>query len=196
MNRNAATKLLADRLSDEVVVSNLGQATTDLQLVADRPLNYYTFGSMGQCSSIGLGIALARPETRVVCLDGDGSLIMNLGVLCTVANVAPKNLAVVVWDNERHETTGGQPTATAFRTSLAAVARGAGIDKVIEPANEEELERAFDRMLSEDGPFFIPVKIDAGAAKGSPNRDMIALKIRFMNALAALPEGEDVPMSS
>jgi thiamine pyrophosphate-dependent acetolactate synthase large subunit-like protein len=187
MNRNAATRLLVDRLTDEVVVSNLGQATTDLQLVADRDLNYYTFGSMGQCSSIGLGIALARPDTRVVCLDGDGSLIMNLGLLCTVANVAPKNLSVVVWDNERHETTGGQPTATAFRTSLAGVARGAGIEKIIEPQNEEELDHAFERMLNEDGPFFIPVKIDAGPAKGSPNRDMVALKIRFMNALAAKP---------
>jgi thiamine pyrophosphate-dependent acetolactate synthase large subunit-like protein len=185
MNRNAATRLLVDRLTNEVVVSNLGQATTDLQLVADRPLNYYTFGSMGQCSSIGMGIALARPDTKVVCLDGDGSLIMNLGMLCTVANTAPKNLCIVVWDNERHETTGGQPTATAFRTSLAGVARGAGIEKIIEPQNEEELDHAFERMLNEDGPFFIPVKIDAGPAKGSPNRDMVSLKIRFMNALAA-----------
>ena len=183
MNRNAATRLLVDRLTDEVVVSNLGQATTDLQLVSDRPLNYYTFGSMGQCSSIGMGIALARPDTKVVCLDGDGSLIMNMGMLCTVANVAPKNLCIVVWDNERHETTGGQPTATAFRTSLAGVARGAGIEKIIEPQNEEELDHAFERMLHEDGPFFIPVKIDAGPAKGSPNRDMVSLKIRFMNAL-------------
>jgi thiamine pyrophosphate-dependent acetolactate synthase large subunit-like protein len=183
MNRNAATRLLVDRLTDEVVVSNLGQATTDLQLVADRDLNYYTFGSMGQCSSIGMGIALARPDTKVVCLDGDGSLIMNMGMLCTVANVAPKNLCIVVWDNERHETTGGQPTATAFRTSLAGVARGAGIEKIIEPQNEEELDHAFERMLNEDGPFFIPVKIDAGPAKGSPNRDMVSLKIRFMNAL-------------
>jgi thiamine pyrophosphate-dependent acetolactate synthase large subunit-like protein len=185
MNRNAATKLLVERLTDEVVVSNLGQATTDLQLVSDRPLNFYTFGSMGQTSSIGMGIALARPDTRVVCLDGDGSLIMNMGMLCTVANNAPKNLCIVVWDNGRHETTGGQPTATAFRTSLAGVARGAGIEKIIEPQNEEELDQAFDRMLSEDGPFFIPVKIDAGPAKGSPNRDMVSLKIRFMNALSA-----------
>jgi thiamine pyrophosphate-dependent acetolactate synthase large subunit-like protein len=185
MNRNAATRLLADRLTDEVVVSNLGQATTDLQMVADRPLNYYTFGSMGQCSAIGMGIALARPDTKVVCLDGDGSLIMNMGMLCTVANVAPKNLCIVVWDNERHETTGGQPTATAFRTNLAGVALGAGIEKIIEPQNEEELDHAFERMLNEDGPFFIPVKIDAGPAKGSPNRDMVSLKIRFMNALAA-----------
>jgi len=190
MNRNAATRLLVDRLTDEVVVSNLGQATTDLQLVADRDLNYYTFGSMGQCSSIGMGIALTRPDTKVVCLDGDGSLIMNMGMLCTVANLAPKNLCIVVWDNERHETTGGQPTATAFRTSLAGVARGAGIEKIIEPQNEEELDHAFERMLHEDGPFFIPVKIDAGPAKGSPNRDMVSLKIRFMNALKATATSE------
>ena len=91
---------------------------------------------MGQCSSIGLGIALARPDVKVVCLDGDGSLLMNLGLLCTVANVAPKNLTVVVWDNEVHQTTGGQPTATA-RTSLAGIARGAGIEKIIEPATRK-----------------------------------------------------------
>ena len=103
-----------------------------------------------------MGIALARPDAKVVCLDGDGSLIMNLGMLCTVANVAPKNLCIVVWDNERHETTGGQPTATAFRTSLAGVARGAGIEKIIEPQNEEELDRAFDRMLQRGRPVLHP----------------------------------------
>jgi thiamine pyrophosphate-dependent acetolactate synthase large subunit-like protein len=190
MNRTSATKLLGQRLTDEVVVSNLGQATLDLQTHADRPLNFYTFGSMGQCSSLGMGIALARPDTKVVCLDGDGSLLMNLGVLCTVANVAPRNLAIVVWDNEQHSTTGGQPTATAFRSSLAGVARGAGIEKVIEPSNEEELERAFERILSdEDGPFFVPVKVDQGQSPGSANRDMVTLKIRFMQALAALPVG-------
>jgi len=119
-----ATRLLVERLRNEVVVSNLGQATLDLQRLGDRPLNCYTFGSMGQCSSIGLGIALARPDVRVVCLDGDGSLLMNLGSLCTIATLAPRNYALVIWDNEVHMTTGGQPTATAFRSSLAALARG------------------------------------------------------------------------
>jgi thiamine pyrophosphate-dependent acetolactate synthase large subunit-like protein len=189
MNRTNATRLLAQKLTDEVVVSNLGQATLDMQMHADRPLNFYTFGSMGQCSAIGMGIALARPDAKVVSLDGDGSLLMNLGMLTTVANTAPRNLAIVVWDNERHQTTGGQPTATAFRTSLAGVARGAGMEKVIEPSNEEELEHAFDRILSdEDGPFFVLVKVDGGMSAGSANRDMISLKVRFMQAMAALPE--------
>jgi thiamine pyrophosphate-dependent acetolactate synthase large subunit-like protein len=187
VNRASATKLLAERLGTEVVVSNLGQATLDLQQIADRPLNCYTFGSMGQCSSLGLGIALARPDVRVVCLDGDGSLLMNLGVLCTIANQAPANLAVVVWDNEVHATTGGQPTATAFRSSLAEIARGAGIEKVLQPGNEEDLARAFDRMLGEDGPFFVEVKVDPNPASGQMNRDLIGYKLRFMQALAGLP---------
>ena len=135
MTRATATRLLVERLTHEVLVSNLGQATLDLQRLGDRPLNCYTFGAMGQCSSIGLGIALARPDVRVICLDGDGSLLMNLGSLCTIATIMPPNYALVVWDNEVHMTTGGQPTATAFRSSLAAIARGAGIEKVLEPAD-------------------------------------------------------------
>ena len=140
MDRATATRMLVSRLSDDVVVvSNLGQATQDLQRASDRPLNCYTFGSMGQCSSIGLGIALARRDVRVVCLDGDGSLLMNLGSLCTIATLQPGNYALVIWDNEVHMTTGGQPTATAHRSSLAQMARGAGIEKVIEPRDEAEL---------------------------------------------------------
>ena len=89
LTRVGATKYLASRLTNEVVVSNLGQASLDLLAIADRPLNCYTFGAMGQCSSIGLCIAIGRPDVRVICLDGDGSLLMNLGSLCTIAAEAP-----------------------------------------------------------------------------------------------------------
>jgi thiamine pyrophosphate-dependent acetolactate synthase large subunit-like protein len=187
MTRADATRLLAERLRDEVVVSNLGQATLDLQRLGDRPLNCYTFGAMGQCSSLGLGIALARPDIRVVCLDGDGSLLMNLGSLCTIATVAPRNYALVVWDNEVHQTTGGQPTATAFRSSLAAIARGAGIEKVLEPRDEAELGAAYDRILSEHGPFVVNVKVDKVRSEGRLDRDVIGYKLRFMRALSATP---------
>ncbi len=184
MTRATATRLLVQRLRNEVVVSNLGQATVDLQRLGDRPLNCYTFGSMGQCSSIGLGIALARPDVRVVCLDGDGSLLMNLGSLCTIATVAPRNYALVVWDNEVHMTTGGQPTATAFRSSLAGLARGAGIEKVLEPGDEAELGRAYDRILGEDGPWVVPVKVEKGRAEGKLDRDVVGYTRRFQQALA------------
>ncbi|MBI3458430.1 MAG: hypothetical protein HY002_21875 [Candidatus Rokubacteria bacterium] len=187
LSRATATRLLLDRLTNEVVVSNLGMATLDLQRLGDRPLNCYTFGSMGQCSSIGLGIALARPDARVICLDGDGSLLMNLGSLCTIATLAPKNYALVIWDNEVHMTTGGQPTATAFRSDLAALARGAGIEKVLTPRDEAELGRAYDRMLAEDGPFVVPVKVEKGRSEGRLDRDPIGYTRRFMRALAALP---------
>jgi len=187
MTRATATRLLVERLTREVVVSNLGQATLDLQRLGDRPLNCYTFGSMGQCSSIGLGLALARPDVRVICLDGDGSLLMNLGSLCTIATLRLHNYALVVWDNEVHMTTGGQPTATAFRSSLAAIARGAGIEKVLEPAGEAELQQAYDRVLGEDGPFVVNVKVEKGRAEGKLDRDVIRHKLRFMTALAALP---------
>ena len=189
LTRAAATRLLAERLTREVVVANLGQASLDLQTIADRPLNCYTYGAMGQCSSIGLGIALARPSVRVVCLDGDGSLLMNLGSLCTIATEAPKNYALVVWDNEVHQTTGGQPTATAARSSLAAIAKGAGIDKAMEVRTEEELRRAYDQMLGEDGPFVVCVKVVKGRSEGTFDRDIVGQARRFAHALAALPAG-------
>ncbi len=189
LTRADATRLLATRLTNEAVVSNLGQASLDLQNIADRPLNCYTFGAMGQCSSIGLGIALARPDVRVICLDGDGSLLMNLGSLCTIAAQAPRNYALVIWDNEVHQTTGGQPTATAGRSSLAAIARGAGIDKALEVRTADELERAFDRMLAEEGPFVIAVKVVKGRAEGRLDRDVIGYARRFATALAEVPAG-------
>jgi thiamine pyrophosphate-dependent acetolactate synthase large subunit-like protein len=186
MKRDACTRLLAEKLTDEVVVSNLGQATLDMQQIADRPLNFYTFGSMGQCSAIAMGVALSRPDVKVISLDGDGSMLMNLGQLCTVANTAPPNLSIVVWDNEVHQTTGGQPTATSMKSSLAGVARGAGIESVLEPKNEEEVAAAFDRILNEEGPFFVLVKVDAGPAPGFMQRDLLGYKIRFMQALEDL----------
>lgn len=187
VSRAVATRLLAARLRNEVVVSNLGQASRELQNVADRPLNCYTFGSMGQCSSIGLGIALARPDVRVICLDGDGSLLMNLGSLCTIANTAPPNYVLMIWDNEVHQTTGGQATATASRSNLASIARGAGVEKTLEVRTEDELRRVYDRVLTEDGPFVVSVKIDRGPAEGKLERDVVGSARRFMQALAALP---------
>jgi len=187
LTRAAATSLLAERLTREVIVSNLGQASLDLQQIADRPLNCYTFGAMGQCSSVALGIALTRPDVRVICLDGDGSLLMNLGSLCTIANQSPRNYALVIWDNEVHQTTGGQPTATAARSSLTAIARGAGVDKAIEVRTEEELRQAYDRVLSEEGPLVVCVKVQKGRADGRLDRDVVGHARRFARALAELP---------
>ncbi len=113
MTRFDAIDLTHRTLTDEPVVVNLGHAAYELFAAGDRPLNFYTWGSMGLTSSIALGLALARPDRRVVALDGDGSLLMNLGSLATIAVCAPANLLVLVLDNGRYGTTGGQATPTA-----------------------------------------------------------------------------------
>lgn len=189
ISRESATKLLAQRLTNEVIVTNLGQNTIDYQQLADRDLNCYTFGSMGQCSSVAAGIALARPDVKVISIDGDGSLLMNLGVICTTANLQQPNLALVILDNEHYVTTGGQPTATSGRTSISGLAKGAGFDddKVLEASNDEELERAYERIITEDGPFVLTVKVESAPAKGRLDRDLLWYKLRFMRAIEALP---------
>src|SRR5947199_8183886 len=111
MTRLEATKVIVECDADAVIVASLGHPAYDLFAAGDRPRNFYTWGSMGLASSIGLGVAMARPEIDVIVLDGDGSLLMNLGSLATIGVVQPANLIVIVMDNEEYGTTGGQKTA-------------------------------------------------------------------------------------
>src|SRR6185503_7791065 len=108
------------------IVASLGHPAYDLYAAGDRPANFYTWGSMGLASSIGLGLAMARPDLRVFVLDGDGSLLMNLGSLATIGWTRLANLVVIVWDNQEYGTTGGQQTATAHGADLEAAARAMG----------------------------------------------------------------------
>src|ERR1051325_9320093 len=110
MNRLEATRIVVEHAAESAIVASLGHPAYDLFAAGDRPRNFYTWGSMGLASSIGLGIALAQPDVRVIVLDGDGSLLMNLGSLATIGLLRPRNLTVVVMDNERYATTGGQAT--------------------------------------------------------------------------------------
>src|SRR5438477_11949093 len=114
MNRLDATRLLVSVLGREPVVASLGHPTYDLYVAGDRPQNFYTWGSMGMASSIGLGLALAKPEARVYVVDGDGALLMNLGSLATIGLLRPPNLVLVVMDNGAYATTGGQSSPTAL----------------------------------------------------------------------------------
>ena len=116
----------AGRRGDPIVAS-LGHPAYDLFAAGDRPANFYTWGSMGLASSVGLGLAVARPTRRVFVLDGDGSLLMNLGSLASIGLLRPANLVLVVMDNESYGTTGGQETATAHGADLEAAARAMGV---------------------------------------------------------------------
>ena len=158
MHRFEATKLLLKRLVDEPVVANLGPTSDELRHAGHRARNFYTHGSMGLCSSIALGIALSVPE-KVISLDGDGSLLMNLGAIATIGREQPKNLVVVVWDNEEWGQTGHQPSHTSAGTDLEQVARGCSIPGHTTVRTLEELDLAFQQALQTDGPWFIVAKI-------------------------------------
>ena len=158
MFRYSATKRILSHLDQEPVVSNLGPTSDELWHASDRDRNFYTYGSMGLCSSIALGIALSCNE-KVISLDGDGSILMNLGTIATIGREAPSNLIVIVWDNEQWAQTGHQKSHTAFGTDLEMVAKSNGIEKSFTVSDEEELDSMLMQALEEEGPWFIVAKI-------------------------------------
>src|SRR5205809_937800 len=160
MNRLDATRQLVAALGSEPIVASLGHPTYDLFAAGDRAANFYTWGSMGMASSIGLGLALARPDLRVFVVDGDGSLLMNLGSLATIGWTAPENLVLIVWDNEEYGTTGGQRSATAHGADLAAAARALGIRSAMTVRNERELRSTIADVRRDAGPHVIVAKVD------------------------------------
>jgi thiamine pyrophosphate-dependent acetolactate synthase large subunit-like protein len=184
MNRFALTKRLVALLKhEEAVIGGIGNTNFDLWAAGQRPQNFYMLGSMGLAVPIALGTAIAQPKRKVIALEGDGSLLMQLGCLTTVAQQAPRNLIIVVWDNGMYEITGKQPTASAQAADLVAIARGAGIAKSAWAADEEEFERLFAAALAEDGPTLIAARIDDKPAAGITERDPVQIRQRFMQGL-------------
>ncbi|MBI2166380.1 MAG: hypothetical protein HYU29_08290 [Chloroflexi bacterium] len=183
MDRFEATQWLVAHLTDQPVISNLGPATGDLFVAGDRPLNFYMWGALGVTSAVGLGVALATPDRKVLILDGDGSLLMGLGTLATIADQAPKNLVHIVWDNSQWAETGGQPTHTATVADLAAIARGAGVGKALRVERLEEFQEAVRRALQEDGPWCIVARIQERGRKGFPPNEPEANLLTFRRAL-------------
>lgn len=134
-----------------VVVTIMGATATELQSLGHRPNFFFLQHAMGLASSLGLGIALSRPELKVVVFDGDGSLLMNLGGLTTLARYRPRNLVHVVFDNHSLLSVGGFPTATASGTDLEDIARGAGVPIAATARTLDEFTRAFgEAMVAND----------------------------------------------
>jgi thiamine pyrophosphate-dependent acetolactate synthase large subunit-like protein len=184
MNRFDLTKRLVAQLKhDEAVIGGIGNANFDLWACGPRPQNFYMLGSMGLAVPIALGTAIAQPRRHVVALEGDGSLLMQLGCLATVAMRAPKNLTIVVWDNGIYQITGAQPTATAASTDLVAVARGAGIADSAWAADENDFERLLATALKDGGPNLIAARIDGEPAVATTERDPVQIRERFMRGL-------------
>jgi thiamine pyrophosphate-dependent acetolactate synthase large subunit-like protein len=183
VTRFDAIDLTRRTLTDEPVVVSLGHPAYELFAAGDRPLNFYTWGSMGLTSSIALGLALARPDRRVVALDGDGSLLMNLGSLATIAVCAPANLLLLVLDNGQYGTTGGQRTATAGDADLEAAARAMGVQQTATVRDAQQLELALDASRQSPGPWVVVAKVDESAPTAKPPLDCVDIKNRFMAAL-------------
>ncbi len=156
--REAITKIIS-LVGDEYVVCANGFISRDAFNAKDRPGNFYMLGSMGQASSIGLGLAIARPDKKVVILDGDGNLLMNLGVLAMISDIKPKNLLHIVLDNECYDSTGGQP-AISSRVDLARAAEGCGIKNITRKGPGEDIVPALMACLRKEGPGFILIKVE------------------------------------
>ncbi len=184
MNRFDLTKRLVAQLKhEEAVIGGIGNSNFDLWGSGQRPQNFYMLGSMGLTIPIALGTAIAQPQRHVVALEGDGSLLMQLGCLSTVATQAPKNLTMVVWDNGIYQITGGQPTASASTADLVAIARASGIAKSAWAADEDDFERLFVAALAEGGPTLIAARIDDKPGVGATDRDPVQIRSRFMAGL-------------
>jgi thiamine pyrophosphate-dependent acetolactate synthase large subunit-like protein len=185
MQRIDLMRRLAERLTDEAVVGGIGNTNFDLFAARDRPLNFYMLGSMGLAFPIAFGVALAQPHRRVVGVEGDGSLLMNLGCLATIGMQQPHNLTLVVVDNGSCQITGGQPTASASTSDFVAIARGAGIENSQWARDPEHFSSLITDALSRPGPALIAAKVDTSPAVAEPERNPPAIRERFVRALAA-----------
>jgi thiamine pyrophosphate-dependent acetolactate synthase large subunit-like protein len=186
MNRFDLTSRLVTMLKhEEAVVGGIGNTNFDLWAAGHRPQNFYMLGSMGLAFPIALGVALGQPKRRVFALEGDGSLLMQMGCLSTIATLAPKNLTMVVMDNGVYQITGAQPTPAAAVADIVAIAIGCGLSNSAWAADEEDFERLVDRSLSAAEPTLIGVRIDDKPGVGATRRDPVQIRERFMIGLGA-----------
>ena len=161
MTRLDALNAIYSRLAPRVVVTNMGAVAAELQSIGHRPNFFYLHHAMGLASSMGLGIALSKPDRHVIVLDGDGSVLMNLGGLTTLARYRPKNLVHVIFDNESLLSVGGFPTATATGSDLAAIAAAAGVPRTATVRTLEEFVAAFDAARRANELTCLVAKVDA-----------------------------------
>ncbi len=193
MNRAALIERLVARIGpDPAVVGGIGHSNWDLWAAGHRARNFYMLGSMGLAIPIALGVALAQPKRRVFALEGDGSLLMQMGCLATVAARKPANLAILIFDNGSYRITGGQGTPGEIAgTDYVAVARAAGLAHAAWAADEAAFDRMVEASLTEDGPHVIGLKLEDSVPRTQTPRDPAQIRDRFMRGMGAAPN--DLP---
>jgi phosphonopyruvate decarboxylase len=184
MKRDECLKVLARHRTNEIVVA-VYMAAQEWIHIAPNDLNYTFTGAMGQGSSHALGLALGRPDKRVIVLDGDGSLLMNLGTLVTIANAAPKNYVHCLCENGTYETNGAVPIPRAGQIRFTELAKAAGYPKTYEFSSLDEWDRGVPKILKEDGPVFVDLKTEPGEQYPEDFRRLYSIehRDRFRRAL-------------
>ena len=184
MKRIDALKAIYGRIEDSIVVTIMGACAAELQSLGHRPNFFYLQHAMGLASSIGLGLALAKPDRQVIVFDGDGSILMNLGGLTTLARYRPRNLVHVVFDNESLLSVGGFPTATATGSDLAAIAKAAGVPRTATVATLDAFTREFDAALGAGDLTTIVAKVEAvGPAAFVTDLSLLENRFQFARSL-------------
>jgi sulfopyruvate decarboxylase subunit beta len=184
MKRLEALKAIYEQLQSRTVVTIMGAVAAELQSIGHRPNFFYLQHAMGLASSMGLGIALVRPDRQVVVLDGDGSILMNLGGLTTLARYRPRNLVHIVFDNESLLSVGGFPTATSTGSDIARIAEAAGIPSTTTVRTIAEFTRAFDEAIAAEDLTTIVAKVEAvGPAAFVTDLGLLENRFEFQRAL-------------
>jgi len=190
MNREEALEIILENLDDNaIIVSTTGKTSREIFEIREirgqtHEQDFLTVGSMGHCSSIALGIALAKPHREVVCIDGDGAMLMHLGSLTSIASMKPKNFRHILMNNEVHESVGGQETA-AKNLDLSAIVEAVGSSKVFKAATPNDLKTNITNFITCSGPSFLEVKIKPGSREdlGRPTVKPADNKENFMKFL-------------
>jgi thiamine pyrophosphate-dependent acetolactate synthase large subunit-like protein len=193
MNRYDITRRMVGLLhKDEAVIGGIGYTNFDLWAASESPngrrqQNFYMLGSMGLAVPIAMGVAIAQPTRKVFALEGDGSVLMQLGSLSTVAARAQKNLCIVIMDNGAYQITGGQKTMTEQGADIVGIARASGIAQSAWAADEDAFVELIGRSLKEDGPWLIGCRIDSQKPVDTTERDPARIRDNFMRGLGVRP---------
>ncbi len=189
MNREDAIKVVIDNIKgSEVIVSTTGKTSRELfeyrRAKGENPRDFYTVGSMGCSASIALGIALQKPNKKILIFDGDGSVLMQMGALSTIGHYKPKNIYHILFDNSSHDSTGGQPTNSST-VNFEKVALGCGYKTAKTAETKEDLIKKLDTTKKSEGPLMLIIKVNQGARKdlGRPTTTPIENKKAFMEFL-------------
>ena len=184
LERRKAVKAILKPRGDALVVTGLGSSTYDAAAAGDHANNFYLWGAMGGAAMIGLGLALAQPKRRVLVITGDGEMLMGLGSLATIGGQQPRNLSIVVLDNEHYAETGMQETHTRGAADLAGIARATGFRHTATLYDPEQLKTWIPKFYLTPGPIFAAVKVTSKHVPAIlPPRDGTHLRSRFREAL-------------